>query len=275
MKEPNFSCISVLILLICSVPYIRGEHHRDLDEVQENYIIAYFQDSVTYEKGFINSINSIDSRKYVDHLKIGDSIFGRDQNTKIEPNSKVEIHFTSEIESLEDFFNSDYDAITKQLISVDLSHFKMTKLKTFKSFLKGCTSLTTFIGPKKIANELTEIAAMFLQCTSLKLIDFSNINFQNVNLVNDLFSSTNFKYLNLKKSTYSQSIKNEIDKYIEGKSDIIICGGKKNFNAKDICCNYDIEKMNVVMIQIIYLHIMILKNKLINFLYHVKNVLII
>ena len=239
MKEPNFSCISVLILLICSVPYIRGEHHRDLDEVQENYIIAYFKDSVTYEKGFIDSK---DERKYVDHLKIGDSIFGRDQNTKIEPNSKVEIHFTSEIESLEDFFNSDYDAITKQLISVDLSHFKMTKLKTFKAFLKSCTSLTTFIGPKKIANELTEIAAMFLQCTSLKLIDFSNINFQNVNLVNELFSSTNFKYLNLKKSTYSQSIKNEIDKYIEGKSDMIICGGKKNFNAKDICCNYDIEK---------------------------------
>ena len=177
MKEPNFSCISVLILLICSVPYIRGEHHRDLDEVQENYIIAYFKDSVTYEKGFINSR---EERKYVDHLKIGDSIFGGDQNTKIEPNSKVEIHFTSEIESLEDFFNSDFDAITKHLISVDLSHFKMTKLKTFKAFLKSCTSLTTFIGPKKIANELTEISSMFYQCVSLKLIDFSNINFQNV-----------------------------------------------------------------------------------------------
>lgn len=235
MKERNVLNFYVLILLVCAIHCIQRENQRKLEEVeQENFIIAYYNSDVTYNKGFLyeaktdKKVMSVFSRNSISGIKLEDSeeIKSKTKSLVIKANSRVEIHFGHPITSLEKFFmkSSDYYN-TKYLVSVDLSHFDATKLTTFAGFLSGCTSLKTFIKPKTETNELTIMHGMFedcteiesidlsnlktenvetasnlfIGCTSLKLIDLSNLNFEKVNMMDDFFKSNSaLRYINLK-----------------------------------------------------------------------------
>lgn len=182
MKERNVLNFYVLILLVCAIHCIQRENQRKLEVIeQENFIIAYYNSDVTYNKGFLyeaNTVTPVFSRNSISSIKLEDSeeIKSKTDSLVIKANSRVEIHFSQPITSLEKFFmkSSDYYN-TKYLVSVDLSHFDATKLTTFAGFLSGCTSLKTFIKPKTETNELTIMHGMFEDCTEIESIDLSNL----------------------------------------------------------------------------------------------------
>ena len=155
MKERNVLNFYVLILLVCAIHCIQRENQRNIEVVeQENFIIAYYNSDVTYNMGFLYEEKTeipVSSRESISGIKRegSEKIKSKTDTLAIPANSRVEIHFSQPITSLEKFFmaSSDYYN-TKYLVSVDLSHFNATKLTTFAGFLSGCTSLKTFIKPK-------------------------------------------------------------------------------------------------------------------------------
>ena len=197
MKERNVLNFYVLILLVCAIHCIQRENQRKLEGVeQENFIIAYYNSDVTYNKGFLyeaktdKKVMSVFSRNSISGIKLEDSeeIKSKTDSLVIKANSRVEIHFSQPITSLESFFMKSSDNyMTKYLVSVDLSHFNATKLTTFASFLSGCTSLKTFIQPKTKTNELTNMYGMFGGCTEIESIDLSNLKTENVEFASYLF----------------------------------------------------------------------------------------
>ena len=272
MKEPNFKHLYVLILLLCSINYIQGENKRKLEE--ENYIIAYYIKDVTYNKGFVygTGTNKIKTRESISTIKLENSEKTNEDLLEIKANTKVEIYFSSDVASIANFFNANTDTNAQHLVSVDLSHFDATQLSQAQHFLRKCTSLKTFIKPKTTTNNLENMIGMFRGCSAIETIDLSNLQMEKADQISNMFyeckslksidlSNLNFqsldestmdpnflidlplRYVNLKnfKAT-SEKVYSTTKQNLEKISDVIICGGNDNFNLKDICCNFDIEK---------------------------------
>ena len=272
MKEPNFKHLYVLILLLCSINYIQGENKRKLEE--ENYIIAYYIKDVTYNKGFVygTGANKIETRESISTIKLENSEKTNEDLLEIKANTKVEIYFSSDVASIAHFFNANTDTNAQHLVSVDLSHFDATQLSQAQHFLSKCTSLKTFIKPKTTTNNLENMTNMFRGCSAIETIDLSNLQMEKADQISNMFyeckslksidlSNLNFqsldestmdpnflidlplRYVNLQnfKAT-SEKVYSTTKQNLEKISDVIICGGNDNFNLKDICCNFDIEK---------------------------------
>ena len=90
-----------------------------------NYITVYFGESANYDIGFAFNEKGEEFRKDIDFIINGNhdkKIKGNEKLT-IRKGTKIEIYFSSNITSLENYFSSSIDPNIKKIISVDLTHF--------------------------------------------------------------------------------------------------------------------------------------------------------
>ena len=135
-----------------------------------NYMIVKYKDTVNYTFGFIN--DNCTSRNQISYIINKDLLFNITEPLLIEANNTIEIHFSENITSLENFFNGKFDEYSQSIINVDLSHLN--------------TSL------------ITSTSKMFLQCTSIKEINFINFDTSSIESMSEMFSGCNsLEYINL------------------------------------------------------------------------------
>ena len=118
--------------------------------VTSNYITIHYPNNDTNGQGYQFSIPE-NYKNLIEFINKGDSILTKNYtNININQNDfQIEIHFSSNITTLEEFFSG-----MKDIISVDFNNF--------------------------YSSDLTSVKKMFSGCSSLESVDFSNFNTEKI-----------------------------------------------------------------------------------------------
>ena len=132
----------------------------------DNYITLYFNQECDYGSGFKNEY-----RNNINFINYDGSTVTDSTELNILAGTKLEIHFTSPVISMSNFFSKEEDNNMANVISMDLSHFD-------SSFVESMDYL-------------------FYNCDSLKILDLSNFNMQQTSSAPEMFTGlSSLIYLN-------------------------------------------------------------------------------
>ena len=93
-------------------------NNRERKLEQENYIIANQIGEATYNSGFGNSF-----RTNINFIEYNEGQFSSTDNLYIAEGREIKIYFSTDVTSLESFFDSSFDPNVENIISIDLSNF--------------------------------------------------------------------------------------------------------------------------------------------------------
>ena len=182
---------------------------RQLQETAGNYIIAHFATSCSYgENGFVSTIPTRTS--YVENITVGDQTYAKNAAFEIPAGTDVKINFNAAAESLEAFFNKNYnvDPNVVNIKSIDFSHFTWSSVTNMKYLFGGCSSLESITFGEINKAPVTNVNSMFHGCSNLTSIDVSKLDTSSVTDMSYMFYScsrlksiniTNFNTANVKK----------------------------------------------------------------------------
>ena len=192
-----------------------------------NYITVQYNEEIIYENGFqISNDNFPQFRKGINFIKNEENIITPTGKLEIKSNSKIEIHLDKSIQSLANFFNSELDNFTKNIVSIDFSHLDSSLIIEMNSLFSGCSSLQKLDLSNFITNPKTSMENMFSGCGNLQYLDISGFNINSYDILNGL---SNLEFINLYKAqNYDINAINSI------KSDLNICQKEKSIHNLDI-----------------------------------------
>ena len=154
-------------------------------------MILYFSGNNFYESGFapplINEENFVNPREKISFIIIGNNRLTKDGPFKEHSFTKMELHFSSPLDNLESFFDSQYFNV-ENLITIDLSHFDSSSIINMSKFLKGCNNLLHIDFSNFNSSSLINISEMFNGCSSIKSLNLSSFNTPNVIDMSGLFN---------------------------------------------------------------------------------------
>jgi len=101
---------------------------------KENKIIITYDSSIK-QTTFLNKF-----RKKISHI-YNETMIDITPEAKQFSSSKLEIHFSMPLMSLESFFDADYDENAKKIGSIDFSNFDSTLVTSLRKLFNGCSSL--------------------------------------------------------------------------------------------------------------------------------------
>ena len=169
----------------------------------DNYIIASFLEPISYTDS--NPFNK-GKRNMVSYLKFSDTIIEKDAENKFTNFAlsyddldrlkfvyNLEIHFSSCVSSLDNFFGCDkedeayFDINSQYLSEVDFSHFDSSCLESTKKLFYNCTKLYTAYFSNFKPTKVTDMSYMFYNCKNLHELDLSDFDTSNVMDMSYLF----------------------------------------------------------------------------------------
>jgi surface protein len=167
----------------------------DISDSLNSHIIATFKPS-----NYINIVGKGESDGYFGEYNIGDRVISiivdnkdmMKETTSIKGREFITVKYyvKPDVTSLDDFFESNYE-----LIEVDFSNFKGSKIKSLKSTFAFCKNLekVTF-GNAFSKSSLISLESTFSECNNLTTIDFSNVKFGKIEYLVETFNGcTNLK----------------------------------------------------------------------------------
>jgi len=108
----------------------------------DHFIILSYGKNITYESGFvIKNENNTEFRNNMLFLVTNRKKINNNEEFNILPNIKLEIHFSSNITTLENFFNFNYDKNMKYIEKINLIPFNSSTIKNMSHLFDGCSSL--------------------------------------------------------------------------------------------------------------------------------------
>ncbi len=110
-----------------------------------HYMIAIFGKNVSYKSGFVKDTNK-NNKKFRNNtlfVVINRNKINNNEELNILSNTKIEIHFPSDITTLENFFNINYDKNVEFIEKKDLSLFNSSKVKIMSHLFDGCSTLNS------------------------------------------------------------------------------------------------------------------------------------
>ena len=172
-----------------------------------NFIEIYYGEDVEYTN-FENECRLHENIKY---------IINYDHNTKLSPKNylkikkghKLEIYYSSPLESLEDYFSPSCDPNMKYIVSVDLSNFDTSSLTVMKSAFEDCEQLQSVGLYNFKGSSIISMNYVFSNCISLYIIDLSYLKLSSVIYMNNMFSGcTSLEVLDFSLSEIGSSLVN-------------------------------------------------------------------
>ena len=144
-----------------------------------NYMFIYYDKYITYEKGFSFIENNAITLRKENYFIINKDYFNKINGTSrliIKKGSKLGIYFSSEVTTLEDYFNADIDENALYLKKVILSHLDIYSVQSTSKMFYKCGNLKFIVFPNIEVSTLTNMNKMFYQCASLEEVDASYFN---------------------------------------------------------------------------------------------------
>ena len=197
MNFRNLALIYLLLIYFISPIDLLGEKVLKYQEIDpggkfgkngkrklgdENYIIVEYFRETQYTK-FTN-----DNRNGISYIIYMDKIINSTDSFTIQANNLIEIHFSSPITSLENFFNAEKDLNSRNINSVDLSHFDSSLVKSTSEMFLWCMNLKSIDFSNFDTSLVTDMNSMFYGCNNLKSLNLSNFNTSLVTNMNRMFS---------------------------------------------------------------------------------------
>ena len=173
--------------------------YYDLDNNEcenTNYIIVYYGEKAEYDSGFLvenyrNDIKFLINGIYSKKLNATDHFI-------VLRESKIEIHFSNTLTSLEKFFSSDIDPNNAKITNIDFSHFNTSLIENITSMFSGCSSLKSVDLSFFDTSTIVDMSNMFLNCKSLEFLDLSTFNTSSVTNMSSMFSGCeSLKFLDI------------------------------------------------------------------------------
>ena len=172
-----------------------------------HYIIFISGKNITYKSGFVISTGEKGIRDNTLFTVINRKKIDNEEKLDILPNTKVEIHFPSDITTLESLFDSNYDKNVEYIEKIDFSPFNSSTVKIMSHLFDGCSSLNSIYLTKFDTSAATDMSYMFSRCNSLKYINLSNFSTKLVTNMSNMFSgailiaSFNLSHFNTESTT--------------------------------------------------------------------------
>ena len=168
----------------------------------QNYIEIFFGDKVIYNNGFEKDKNNNKLREGIEFIINGEDhnkILTSTDKLYLHRGSKLEIYFSSDTLSLQDYFSANKDTNMKYLISAYFYNLNSTVLANLDNMFYGCESLKTVIDLNDIKTEpIVNMSYMFYNCKSLEYLDLSIFNTSSVQTMKSLFEGcSSLKYLDI------------------------------------------------------------------------------
>ena len=157
----------------------------------DHYIILISGKNIIYESGFMIKEDEKEIRNNMLFTVINRKKIDNNDELNILPNTKIEIHFPSDIKSLENFFNINYDKNVEYIEKIDLSPFNSSSIKTMSHLFHGCRSLNSIDFTKFDSSSAIDMSYMFSGCISLEFINLPNFNTESVTNMSGMFSGCN------------------------------------------------------------------------------------
>ena len=178
----------------------------------DNYITLYFNQESNYGSGFKNEY-----RNNIKFINYNNSTIIDTTELNILAGTKLGIHFTSPVTDMSNFCSKEEDSYMANVVSIDLSHFDSSSVENMEY--------------------------LFYNCDSLRILDLSNFNMQQVTRAGDMFTGlTSLIYLNATNMVLSQGgISNQF--FIESQH-LIVCQSQdifRNNKLYEICCSFNVE----------------------------------
>ena len=120
-------------------------------------------------------------------MKLGSNKINLGESFSINSGDKLEIYFSSDVTTLESFFDHDYDSFTENIVSIDFSNFNISGIVSLKNIFKGCYNLISVNFNNFKADSVLNMESMFSECSSLISIDLSGLNAQSVTTMESMF----------------------------------------------------------------------------------------
>ena len=177
-----------------------------------NYMTIYYGNDTEYLKGFANQYRT--DIKYIIGYNREVEIMAN-QSFKITGGNKIEVYFSSNLKSLQNFFYYKNDNNVKNIISIDLSQLNSFEIERLDFSFYGCSSLKSIDLTYFNTTSLTKTISTFKDCSSLESIDLSYLNTTLVTDMNNMFSgcssleSIDLSYLNTTKVISMKSMFSE------------------------------------------------------------------
>ena len=158
-----------------------------------NFIVLYFNNKCNYSNGFINKY-----RDSISFIIYNESIKSINDTLEIMADSKIEIHFNSSIQRIDNFFSQDEDKNLQYVTLIDLSNFDTSFITNMSSLFSGCSSLKSINFGNINTSSVVDMSNMFYLCGALELEQLSNFDTSNlINMANMFNGCSSIKILNL------------------------------------------------------------------------------
>ena len=152
------------------------------------HIDIYNDHTIRYNEGMFSRYSDSNHRDSVFYLVTGDSVHLKEDEFEVTSGNKLEIYFPSSVTTLESFFDSNYDYMCENIVSIDFSHFNISGIISLKNIFKGCSSLISVNFNNLKTDSVLNMEGMFRGCSSLSSIDLSGLNTQLVTSMESMFN---------------------------------------------------------------------------------------
>ena len=207
MNFKNLVLFYFLLIFFISPIYILGGQISNYKETEpggkfgnnkkrkladSNYIIVKY-----YEKTEYTSYNST-YRNGISHIINENTKYSVNDSFTIQANNTIEIHFSSPVSSLYNFFSVDYDPNIVNIISIDFSNFDSTFVTNIAYMLSGLNQLKSLNLSNFNTSLVTDMENMFYNCTQLESLDLSKFSTSLVtNMAGMFYNCNQLESLNL------------------------------------------------------------------------------
>jgi len=129
------------------------------------------------------------------------------------------------------------------LKSIDLSNFDTSSVTLLESTFRECESLISLDLSNFNTSNVRYMVYIFNGCSSLKYLDMSGLNLNQASLDFSFTNCNNLRYINLENITFTSRVRYGLSA-LNNINNLIVCqnsGLITSSNAKNICCDYNIE----------------------------------
>jgi len=183
-KDDLIICQNDNIIINTKTTYQCCYYNTKLQQCESKHnIILFYGNDALYESGFgsgTNNNTNIEYRNNIAFLAINRKKIDSKDTLYISPHIKVEIHFSSNISTLENYFSSKYDENAKNIEKIELSKFISSTITNISHIFEGCTSLKSINFSNFNTTKVNDMSHMLSGCNSLESIDLSNFDTSSV-----------------------------------------------------------------------------------------------
>ena len=166
----------------------------------DHYMILFYKNEVLYKSGFsfgTNNNANVEFRDNLDFLVINRKKIQKNESLYIKPHEKVELYFSYNISTLDNYFSLNYDDNAKNIGKIELLAFISSTIINMSHLFERWNSLEPINLNDFNYSSVKDTSYMFSEC-SLESIDLSKLETPQVEDISHIFEGcSSLKYVNL------------------------------------------------------------------------------